>query len=84
MSNKLTEDDLDKYLLQSEKQLEIDCVMRCFKLDPFSILELPYTKLPTTKDIKMAYLQHKDAQEAFAKLKKAETDLQILPKSVFY
>lgn len=87
MSNKVPDDDLDKYLLQSEKQLEIDRVMRCFKLDPFSILELPYTKLPTTKDIKMAYrkksliihpdkVQHKDAQEAFAKLKKAETDLQ--------
>ncbi|CAO3624795.1 unnamed protein product [Cunninghamella blakesleeana] len=88
MSNISTEDgvDIDKYFSQSEKQLEIDRVMRCFKLDPFSILELPYTKIPTAKDIKMAYrkkslfihpdkVQHKDAQDAFAKLKKAESDL---------
>ncbi|KAI8388863.1 uncharacterized protein BYT42DRAFT_544084 [Radiomyces spectabilis] len=77
--------DLDRYFSQSEKQLEIERVLSCFKLDPFSVLELPYTK-PDAKSIKMAYrkkslmihpdkVKHERAEEAFAMLKKAESEL---------
>ncbi|KAI8976455.1 hypothetical protein BDB01DRAFT_802923 [Pilobolus umbonatus] len=78
-------DDLDKYFSQTEKELEIERVMGCFKLDPFAILELPYTK-PDPKSIKVAYrkkslmihpdkVKHEKAQDAFALLKKAESEL---------
>lgn len=80
-----TDAGLDKYFSQSEKHMEIDRVMASFKLDPFCILELPYG-IPDQKSIKMAYrkkslkihpdkVDHPNAQEAFAKLKKAESDL---------
>lgn len=80
-----TDAGLDKYFSQSEKHMEIDRVMTSFKLDPFGILELPYG-IPDQKSIKMAYrkkslkihpdkVDHPNAQEAFAKLKKAESDL---------
>ncbi|KAI8329503.1 hypothetical protein BC941DRAFT_442591 [Chlamydoabsidia padenii] len=80
-----TDAGLDKYFSQSEKYLEIDRVLASFKLDPFCILQLPYGT-PDPKSVKMAYrkkslqihpdkVDHPQAQEAFAKLKKAETDL---------
>lgn len=78
-------DDLDKYFSQTEKELEIERVMSCFKLDPFAILELPYSK-PEPKAVKIAYrkkslmihpdkVKHEKAQDAFALLKKAESEL---------
>lgn len=78
--------DLERYFSQSEKQLEIERVLQCFKLDPFAILELPYTK-PEAKQLKMQYrkkslmihpdkVKHERAEEAFALLKKAESELQ--------
>ncbi|KAG2218705.1 hypothetical protein INT45_002413 [Circinella minor] len=77
--------DLERYFSQSEKQLEIERVLKCFKLDPFSILELPYGK-PEPKQIKTQYrkkslmihpdkVKHDRAQEAFSMLKKAESEL---------
>jgi DnaJ family protein C protein 8 len=85
MSTHATEEDLDKYFSQTEKHLEIDRVLACFKLDPFAILELPYSK-PDPKTIKMAYrkkslmihpdkVKHEHAQDAFALIKKAESEL---------
>ncbi|KAI8640040.1 hypothetical protein BD408DRAFT_420371 [Parasitella parasitica] len=85
MATSTTDEDLDKFFSQSEKQVEIERVMACFKLDPFAILELPYNK-PDPKAIKMAYrkkslmihpdkVQHENAQDAFALLKKAESEL---------
>lgn len=85
MSTIATEEDLDKYFSTTEKHIEIDRVLSCFKLDPFGILELPYTK-PDPKAIKMAYrkkslmihpdkVKHDRAQDAFALLKKAESEL---------
>ncbi|KAI8886507.1 hypothetical protein K501DRAFT_58913 [Backusella circina FSU 941] len=79
------DEDLDKYFSQSEKQLEIERVLGCFKLDPFGILELPYRK-PDPKSIKVAYrkkslmihpdkVKHEKSQDAFAMLKKAESEL---------
>ncbi|CEI91023.1 hypothetical protein RMCBS344292_05327 [Rhizopus microsporus] len=50
----ITEEDLDKYFSQTEKKVEVERVLSCFKLDPFQILELPYAK-PDPKAIKMAY-----------------------------
>ncbi|KAG0743681.1 hypothetical protein G6F57_010167 [Rhizopus arrhizus] len=81
----IAEEDLDKYFSQTEKHIEIERVLSCFKLDPFSILELPYGK-PDPKSIKMAYrkkslmihpdkAQHERAQDAFDILKKAESEL---------
>ncbi|KAG0163754.1 hypothetical protein DFQ28_011208 [Apophysomyces sp. BC1034] len=77
--------ELERYFSQSEKQLEIERVLKCFKLDPFSVLELPYTK-PDAKKIKTQYrkkslmihpdkVKHDRAEEAFAMLKKAESEL---------
>ncbi|KAI8375514.1 hypothetical protein BD560DRAFT_392536 [Blakeslea trispora] len=85
MSTIASEEDLDRYFSQTEKQIEIDRVLSCFKLDPFAILELPYNK-PDPKAIKMAYrkkslmihpdkVKHERAQDAFALLKKAESEL---------
>jgi len=86
MSTPTTADqDLDKFFSQSEKHMEIERVLASFKLDPFAILELPYSK-PDAKAIKMAYrkkslmihpdkVQHERAQDAFALLKKAESEL---------
>ncbi|KAI8374985.1 hypothetical protein EDC96DRAFT_497513 [Choanephora cucurbitarum] len=85
MSALASEEDLDRYFSQTEKQIEIDRVLSCFKLDPFAILELPYNK-PDPKSIKMAYrkkslmihpdkVKHERAQDAFALLKKAESEL---------
>ncbi|KAI9481162.1 MAG: hypothetical protein EXX96DRAFT_565637 [Benjaminiella poitrasii] len=85
MANITTDEDIDRYFSQSEKHLEIDRVLSCFKLDPFTILELPY-KRPDPKTIKAIYrkkslmihpdkVQHERAQEAFALLKKAESEL---------
>jgi DnaJ family protein C protein 8 len=85
MSAIATEEDLDKYFSTTEKHMEIDRVLACFKLDPFGILELPYTK-PEPKSIKVAYrkkslmihpdkVKHERAQDAFALLKKAESEL---------
>ncbi|KAI9320417.1 hypothetical protein BX666DRAFT_1907849 [Dichotomocladium elegans] len=82
----MADQDLERYFSQSEKQLEIDRVLNCFKLDPFSILELPYEK-PNAKTLKMQYrkkslmihpdkVKHERAQEAFALLKKAESELE--------
>ncbi|KAF7727765.1 hypothetical protein EC973_007224 [Apophysomyces ossiformis] len=83
----MTDEDkeLERYFSQSEKQLEIERVLKCFKLDPFAVLELPYTK-PDAKTIKMQYrkkslmihpdkVKHDRAEEAFAMLKKAESEL---------
>ncbi|GAA5809870.1 hypothetical protein MFLAVUS_003285 [Mucor flavus] len=80
-----TEQDLDKYFSATEKHVEIERVLGCFKLDPFGILELPYNK-PDPKAIKTAYrkkslmihpdkVKHDHAQDAFAILKKAESEL---------
>lgn len=80
-----TEQDLDKYFSTTEKHVEIERVLQCFKLDPFAVLELPYTK-PDPKAIKMAYrkkslmihpdkVKHEGAQDAFGLLKKAESEL---------
>ncbi|KAI8979263.1 hypothetical protein BDF20DRAFT_819433 [Mycotypha africana] len=85
MSTIATVDELDRYFSETEKNLEIERVLSCFKLDPFAILELPYTK-PDPKAIKKAYRQkslmihpdkvkHEKAQDAFALLKKAESEL---------
>ncbi|PHZ09094.1 uncharacterized protein RHIMIDRAFT_207037 [Rhizopus microsporus ATCC 52813] len=81
----ITEEDLDKYFSQTEKKIEVERVLSCFKLDPFQILELPYAK-PDPKAIKMAYrkkslmihpdkVDHERAQDAFDLLKKAESEL---------
>ncbi|KAI9491034.1 hypothetical protein BDB00DRAFT_834904 [Zychaea mexicana] len=81
----MADQDLERYFSQSEKQLEIERVLQCFKLDPFSILELPYGKLEA-KQIKMQYrkkslmihpdkVKHDRAEEAFSMLKKAESEL---------
>ncbi|CEG67696.1 hypothetical protein CU097_010897 [Rhizopus azygosporus] len=81
----ITEEDLDKYFSQTEKKVEVERVLSCFKLDPFQILELPYAK-PDPKAIKMAYrkkslmihpdkVDHERAQDAFDLLKKAESEL---------
>ncbi|KAI9031947.1 hypothetical protein CLU79DRAFT_693804 [Phycomyces nitens] len=80
-----TDLDLDRYFSQAEKQLEIERVLQCFKLDPFAILELPYLR-PEIKAIKAAYrkkslmihpdkVKHERAEEAFGMLKKAESEL---------
>ncbi|GAA5800676.1 hypothetical protein EDC94DRAFT_604047 [Helicostylum pulchrum] len=80
-----TEQDLDKYFSATEKHVEIERVLGSFKLDPFGILELPYNK-PDPKAIKVAYrkkslmihpdkVKHDHAQDAFAILKKAESEL---------
>lgn len=80
-----TEQDLDKYFSTTEKHLEIERVLGSFKLDPFGILELPYHK-PDPKAVKLAYrkkslmihpdkVKHEHAQDAFAILKKAESEL---------
>ncbi|KAJ2961833.1 hypothetical protein NQZ79_g2944 [Umbelopsis isabellina] len=77
--------DIDRYLTQSEKHLEIDRILNSFKLDPFSILELPY-KAVDPKQLKLAYrkrslmvhpdkVDHPKAQDAFDILKKAESEL---------
>lgn len=77
--------DIDRYLTQSEKHMEIDRILSTFKLDPFSILELPY-KAVDPKELKMAYrkrslmvhpdkVDHPKAQDAFDLLKKAESEL---------
>lgn len=81
----MSDPDLERYVSQSEKQLEIERVLQCFKLDPFAILELPYAK-PDAKAVKMQYrkkslmihpdkIKHERAEEAFAMLKKAESEL---------
>lgn len=80
-----SEQDLDKYFSTTEKHLEIERVLGSFKLDPFGILELPYHK-PDPKAVKLAYrkkslmihpdkVKHEHAQDAFAILKKAESEL---------
>ncbi|KAL0073534.1 hypothetical protein J3Q64DRAFT_1775730 [Phycomyces blakesleeanus] len=80
-----TDLDLDRYFSQAEKQLEIERVLQCFKLDPFAILELPYNR-PEIKAIKASYrkkslmihpdkVKHERAEEAFGMLKKAESEL---------
>ncbi|KAI7902873.1 uncharacterized protein BX663DRAFT_531040 [Cokeromyces recurvatus] len=85
MSAITSDEDLDRYFSQSEKHLEIERVLSCFKLDPFAIFELPYTK-PEPKTIKAIYrrkslmihpdkVQHEKAEEAFSLLKKAESEL---------
>jgi DnaJ family protein C protein 8 len=77
--------DIDRYLTQSEKHMEIDRILSTFKLDPFSILELPYRAVDP-KELKMAYrkrslmvhpdkVDHPKAQDAFDILKKAESEL---------
>lgn len=82
----MADQDLERYFSQSEKQLEIDRVLQCFKLDPFSILDLPYEK-PDSKTLKLQYrrkslmihpdkVKHDRAEEAFALLKKAELELE--------
>ncbi|KAI7878135.1 hypothetical protein K492DRAFT_238722 [Lichtheimia hyalospora FSU 10163] len=82
----MADQDLERYFSQSEKQLEIDRVLQCFKLDPFSILDLPYERLDS-KTVKLQYrrkslmihpdkVKHDRAEEAFALLKKAELELQ--------
>lgn len=87
------EEDLDKYFSTTEKHVEIERVLSCFKLDPFGILELPYNK-PEPKAIKMAYrkkslmihpdkVKHEKAQDAFALLKKAESELNDEAKLKF-
>lgn len=88
-----TDADLDKFFSTTEKHVEIDRVLACFKLDPFGVLELPYTK-PDAKSIKMAYrkkslmihpdkVKHEKAQDAFALLKKAESELSDETKLKF-
>ncbi|RKP08596.1 hypothetical protein THASP1DRAFT_11048, partial [Thamnocephalis sphaerospora] len=82
------EKKLEAYLqneaTQFQRDQEVERVLACFKLDPFTMLELPYEC--TEKDIKMAYrrksllihpdkAKHPRAQEAFDLLKKAETDM---------
>ncbi|CAM0141274.1 DnaJ subfamily C member 8 [Umbelopsis sp. WA50703] len=77
--------DIDRYLTQSEKHMEIDRILSSFKLDPFSILELPYKDVDP-KALKLAYrkrslmvhpdkVDHPKAQDAFDTLKKAESEL---------
>jgi DnaJ family protein C protein 8 len=77
--------DIDRYLTQSEKHMEIDRILSSFKLDPFSIMELPYRAVDP-KELKLAYRKrslmvhpdkanHPKAQDAFDLLKKAESEL---------
>lgn len=77
--------DIDRYLTQSEKHMEIDRILACFKLDPFSILELPYQPVDP-KALKLAYRKrslmvhpdkviHPQAEDAFNLLKQAESEL---------
>ncbi|KAG2188027.1 hypothetical protein INT44_000778 [Umbelopsis vinacea] len=77
--------DIDRYLTQSEKHMEIDRILSTFKLDPFSIMELPY-KAVDPSELKKAYrkrslmvhpdkVDHPKAQDAFDLLKKAESEL---------
>lgn len=81
----ITEEEIDKYFSQSEKIMEIERILSCFKLDPFAILELPYAK-PDPSAIKRSYrkkslmihpdkIKHDRAQDAFALLKKAESEV---------
>ncbi|CAG8829034.1 10116_t:CDS:2, partial [Racocetra persica] len=80
--------DIDKYLAteatQLQKDQEVERILSAFKLNPFDILDLAPDC--TEKDIKNAYrkksllihpdkTKHPKAQEAFALLKKAETEL---------
>ncbi|CAG8605920.1 9688_t:CDS:2 [Cetraspora pellucida] len=80
--------DIDKYLAteatQLQKDQEVERILSAFKLNPFDILDLAPDG--TEKDIKNAYrkksllihpdkTKHPKAQEAFALLKKAETEL---------
>jgi DnaJ family protein C protein 8 len=77
--------DIDRYLTQSEKHMEIDRILACFKLDPFSVMELPYRAVDP-KELKLSYrkrslmvhpdkVKHPQAQDAFDLLKKAESEL---------
>lgn len=68
-----------------EKHTEVERILSTFKLDPFTILQIPLGSC-TEKDVKVAYrkkslqihpdkVKHPRAEEAFAMLKKAETEL---------
>ncbi|ORX61597.1 hypothetical protein DM01DRAFT_1332196 [Hesseltinella vesiculosa] len=85
--------DISRYVSESEKHLEIERIMGAFKLDPFGILEMPY-EVPTAKDLKLAYrkkslkihpdkVKHKDAPEAFTRLKQAESALNEKGRLLF-
>ncbi|KAI8068031.1 hypothetical protein BC940DRAFT_300167 [Gongronella butleri] len=85
--------DLTRYVSESEKHMEIERIMKAFKLDPFGILEVPY-EVPKAKELKIAYrkkslkihpdkVQHKDAQDAFQRLKKAESELNDKGRVLF-
>ncbi|EJU04898.1 DnaJ-domain-containing protein [Dacryopinax primogenitus] len=84
----MTEDELDKLLKQEEsafsKELEVERILKAFKLNPYDILDIDYTA--TAGDIKKRYRQlslfihpdktpHPRAPDAFDLLKKAESDL---------
>lgn len=90
----LTEEEIDRYFSQSEKIVEIERILSCFKLDPFAILELPYEK-PDPKTIRSVYrkkslmihpdkIKHEKAQDAFALLKKAESEVTDEKKLQFF
>ncbi|RUS29596.1 hypothetical protein BC938DRAFT_480468 [Jimgerdemannia flammicorona] len=77
--------DIDRYLTMEEKNAEVERILSTFKLDPFSILQIPAGPC-TEKEVKVAYrkkslqihpdkVKHPRAEEAFAMLKKAETEL---------
>ncbi|KAJ1916471.1 DnaJ domain-containing protein [Mycoemilia scoparia] len=87
-NEEIDDKEIEKLLKQQESQLprdqEIDRILSTFKLDPFSILQVPVICTPT--EIRNAYrkksllihpdkAQHPKAPEAFEILKKASTML---------
>jgi len=86
-------DDLEKALNREatalQRELEVERILKAFKLNPYDILDIEYSS--TAEEIKRRYRQlsliihpdktsHERAPEAFDLLKKAESDLSDTTK----
>ncbi|KZP00599.1 DnaJ-domain-containing protein [Calocera viscosa TUFC12733] len=89
----MTEIELDRLLKQEEsafsKELEVERILKAFKLNPYDVLDIDYNASPS--EIKKRYRQlslfihpdktpHPKAPDAFDLLKKAESDLSAPEK----
>jgi len=93
LPSSMTEQELDRLLKHEEsafsKELEVERILKAFKLNPYDLLDIDYTATPG--DIKRRYRQlslfihpdktpHPRAPDAFDQLKKAESDLSTPEK----
>ena len=89
--NSSAKDEVSRYLslesTQFERDQEVDRILRCFPMDPYAILQLPYNaEEPLIADIKANFrkksllvhpdkCRHPRAKDAFELLKKAQSAL---------